>query len=217
LKNYIVKVVCACLFGGLAVEAQGQEKENVSEFIALIQPAFLLNNAVHLDLEGKFKSKYLHFIVSPEIYRGSVSDRHGEASGQTDDLRGYGIGLSQKINLREKGTKPYISYGLMYRNLGITYQDEGFIIAPRDGLDFYEFVPYTDKLNINSFLWNSTVGVQITNVEKVIVDLYIGGGLKVSSKKSGQSGKRDYDQEYQDFAYNGSVFLAGIKLGYKIK
>lgn len=215
--NFILKILFLSFVVCSISPLRAQDKKVGTEFTASIQPVFLINNALHLDLEGKFKSRYLNFIISPEIYKGKVSDKNLSASVALDDLSGYGLGLSQKINFSNNRLRPYITYGFMYRDLDIAYQAEGFVSQRRDGLEFYEYGPFSDILSIKSVLWSSTLGVELLNYKRLILDFYVGGGLKTSSKKSGQPSNREYSQEYQDYAYNGSVFLAGLKVGYQIK
>lgn len=195
----------------------GQEKKSKMELIASVQPLYAFSNALRMDVELKLQNKYLNFIISPEIYGGYVYDKYSYKDRKVDDLEGAGIGLSHKINLNNKRNKPYLNYGIMYRELQINYEEEGFVPYQKDGLEFYEYGPFLDNLKISSVLLNACLGLQTTNFDRFILDFYAGAGYKISSKKSAFPDKRGYDQEYISYAYNGAVLLAGIKFGFQFK
>ncbi|MBC8053637.1 MAG: hypothetical protein H7Y13_11290 [Sphingobacteriaceae bacterium] len=188
--------------------------------IAFVQPLFAFNHALRLDVEVKPKNRYLNFIVSPEYYTGYVYDKGFTSASEnlrSDKLRGAGIGVSHKIEFNKKNDRPYLSYGFMYRNIKINYEDEGFLPYKQNGLDYYEYNNFSDRLKINSVLLNACIGSQTRTFESFILDVYMGMGYKISSKKSSFPDKREYNQEPLSYAYNGFSFLVGLKAGYKIK
>ncbi len=179
------------------------------------QPLFALNNAFKTEVEFNTRNKYLNVVLSPEIYGGQVDEKWSNKGEGTDKLTGFGIGLSNKMNLSTKGG-PYLSYGLVYRNLQVNYNDEDYVPYEKDGLQFYEYRQFSDQLKINSVLLNTTLGVQIFALENSMLDFYFGGGYKFSKKSSAFPEQRQYDQRPASFAYNGFLFIAGIKIGFKI-
>ena len=200
---------------GLDAQAQKKDSNTVSPvFIASWQPIFSFTNILRLDFEVKPKNRYLNFIISPEIYSGNTYDRFSFKEMQIDKLNGVGIGLSHKIDLNLKKNRPYVSYGFMYRDLEINYKGEGFMPYLQEGLQYYKYSPFSDKLNINSILFNTCVGFQAKYFDRFILDIYAGAGFKKSNKKSEYPALRNYDQEQFSYAYNGSLFLSGIKIGY---
>ncbi|MGV3509408.1 MAG: hypothetical protein ACO1N7_08980 [Sphingobacteriaceae bacterium] len=195
-----------------------QENKPINGIVASVQPLFALNNALRLDVEMKLQNKNLNFIISPEFYKGYASDNKFILSDKKrgiDEVEGIGIGVSHKIDFNSN-RNTYFNYGLMYRDLNITYEDEGYIPYQRDGLSYYEYGLYVDKLKISSILLDACIGIQSHNFGRFILDFYIGGGYKTSSKTSNYNG-RSYDQHHASYAYNGFVFRTGIKAGFKIK
>lgn len=201
----------------LSLISVAQENKPINGIVASVQPLFALNNALRLDAEMKLRSKNLNFIISPEFYKGYSSDNKSILSDKKriDEVEGIGIGVSHKIDFNSN-RNTYFNYGLMYRDLNITYEDEGYIPYQRGGLSYYEYGLYVDKLKINSILLDACIGIQSHSFGRFILDFYVGGGYKTSSKTSNYNG-RSYDQHHASYAYNGFVFRTGIKAGFKIK
>lgn len=207
------------LLSAVSIISIAQERKSQLELIASFQPLYLASDALHFDIEVK-RSRLLNFIISPEFYNGYAYDKSFFASARelpSDRVGGAGIGLAHKISLAENPSKPYLSYGLMYRKINVDYQDEGYVPQQRDGLDYFEYGPFSDRLKINSFLLSFCAGVQTTGFGRFGLDFYAGFGYKISSTKSQIENERRYNQDSMSFAYNGFTMLAGIKAGFKLK
>jgi hypothetical protein len=194
---------------------KAQEKK-FPEILASVQPLFAVNNALRADIELKLRSPLLNVVLSPELYTGTVKDRYAYRDQYRDNLGGIGIGISHKLDLSKRNVRPYVSYGITYRSLKIDYDDEGFLPYTKEGLLYYEYGTFNDRLNIRSTLLNAVGGIQFITKKRFVFDVYLGAGYKNSSKSSSFS-KREYHHGTRSFAYNGNLFLSGFRIGYQLR
>ena len=219
LKYFFLAVVlCFCSIGFAQTKEEQVQKTSLG---VAIEPLFLARSITKLDIEYKPKKHLFSYIVSPEIASGTVYDQalfSWDRNPSEDHLKGFGIGLFQKISAKVKSKAiPYLAYGLTYRKNTISYDDEGFVPYTKENLSFYEYRRYNDDLKIETYLISLLSGVQITGSSKIQCDVYGGFGYK-SSKKSSMiiEGKRNYNHSFSDYAYNGFIFQLGVRFGYKI-
>ncbi len=212
----------AALFvvNSLCFAQTGEEKPSSKSSLSVaIEPFYFISRITKLDLEYKPKKHWFSYIISPEFFSGTVYDGSifPIQGAPSDELRGFGIGLHQKISAKvNSNAVPYLAYGVTLRKNTITYDDEGFVPFQENGLSFYEYRNFTDGMKIKTSLFSVLVGVQITGDSKFQFDMYTGAGYKSSTKRSLIEGKRDYNQTFTDYAYNGFIFQLGVRIGYKI-
>src|SRR5687767_7648300 len=95
--------------------------ENIASKSSLsltIEPLYFINRTTKLDIEFKPKKHLFAYILSPEIFAGTVYDGSifSMKNKASDEIKGFGIGLQQKISFKVKSNSvPYLAYGVTYR------------------------------------------------------------------------------------------------------
>jgi len=224
---YQLKRLFCCLFlVALAVWAFSQEQpeeDNNDESVAVsvrltVEPLYLFNRTAKAALETKKPGSRLAHIVSPELYFGTVYDKSlmEFKKRSADKLFGFGIGLQQKLYGKDKQHGPYFAWDAAYRHLIINYSTEGFIPYEKDGLQYYDYGPYSKDLKIHSFMGSLLGGIQLHSESDMLFDFFLGFGYKASTKK-GNEHPREYNQEFSSYAYNGFLYRMGFRIGYQIQ
>jgi len=184
-----------------------------------IQPFFLLNNAVKIDLELQSANSKFGYIFSIEGYGGSMQeDRYKYTSRDPvyDKLNGIGIGIAQKFRFIDDRPGPYIAYGLTYRYQEIAIETEGFFPYQENGFTYYDYGPLEKNLVISSGLASAVFGYQKVK-DNFVYDFYFGIGYKAQLKDTGFDGLREYNQYQYSYAYKGSLMMLGFKMGFQLR
>lgn len=184
-----------------------------------VQPLFLINNAGKIDVELQPAGSKFGYIFTAEVYGGRIKD--GDIFRRFEDenwdkVSGAGIGVSQKYRFRDKGSSPYVAYGLTYRYQEIPVETEGFYTYQENGLTYYGYGPGEKNLVISSGLVSAVLGYQKTAGD-FLIDFYFGGGYKAQLKNTDFDGLRRFNRYQYSYAYKGAVVLIGVKVGFRFR
>jgi len=189
------------------------------EFSLALNVLNMVNDTYRFDLEGKKASSCLSHIVTGELINGYTNSdmRSFLWDASTDKVNGKGLGLYQKWSLYKKrtGEIPYICYGLTFRDVQITFDDEGYIAFVENSLEYYRYGKYRNTINVKTALYNFMAGVQFKSKPGFIFDTFLGIGYKDSSNDDKYIGEKTYRKRQSSFAYNGWITQAGFKLGFR--
>lgn len=214
----LVFVLCHPLYSA-AQDASNEAGKNAKLAVSVaVQPLYAISNAGKFDIELQNSASRFAYIISPEIYGGSlrdVSPFQNQVGVNKDRLSGFGIGLLQKYYVNES-KRPYVAYGLTYRYQTIAFEAEGYDTFEKNGLTYYQYGPIKDKWKINSFLISTVIGYQKIKHD-FLYDVYLGFGYKKPSVESKYPEARKYDEGVYNFAYTGLVYHMGFKIGFNIR
>lgn len=185
-----------------------------------LQPFFLLNNAGKIDVELQSAGKKIGYLFTAEVYSGQTKDESdgfdNRSRGDWDKINGIGVGISRKYKFKDERSSPYLTYGLTYRYMEISFETDGFYTYQVDGLTYYDYGKLENNVAISSGLVSATFGYQKI-VDDFVYDFYFGFGYKAPLNKPDFKGYREYDQSIINHAYKGVGMLVGFKLGYQFR
>ena len=183
-----------------------------------LQPFFLLNNALKVDMEWQRAESQFGYIFTVESYNGRVEENKYNYSsyGHNDPVNGFGVGVAQKYRLKSGRSGPYVAYGMTYRYLEITMETEDFYQYQENGLTYYDFGALKKNNVISSGLFSAVFGYQKV-ADNFVYDLYLGMAYKAQFKSTDFGGGRTYDQYQYSYAHKGATMLVGLKIGYQFR
>lgn len=185
------------------------------------QPLYVYSNAIKLDLELQKPSSRFSYVISPELYSGKISDSKSGVQNSSkmplDRIKGFGLGLHQKLKFKKQLISPYFAYGATYRNQTITYDTEGFVPYEENGLSYFGYGPMEHPIKIQSLLISTVVGVQMLDWDVLLVDAYVGFGYKLADVEMPNPQERHYNKAFYSPAFKGPVMMLGVKIGAQIK
>lgn len=184
------------------------------------QPLYILSSAIKMDLELHKPTGRFGYVISPEFYSGNISDdreNHNRNGSSPDRIKGFGLGIHQKLKFKKQLVSSYFAYGATFRSQTITYHTESFIPYGNDGLSYYSYGPVDNRIKIKSLLVSAVMGFQTLDWDVLLMDAYIGFGYKLADLEMTYAGERRYDKNYFSPAYQGPLFMLGVKFGAQIK
>ena len=217
-KSYLKALFVFVLAGILSVSAIGQDTTRT--FIISGVPQYIINHGLRLDFEKKLPFHRHWLIISPQYYMGWV-DRTSEmlnsqnTSTDEDSLFGYGIDISHKIFLADRGkpTGGYFAYGITFQHFNLGYSEYDWVKFEQNNQTSYEY-KLTDFVDhINKYGINAMIGIQGIIVDYIVFDVYVGLGARFSHIKNDMAGARNYNRNYWDYGYSGPLLLVGARLG----
>jgi hypothetical protein len=182
-------------------------------------PQHLFKRGLRIDLEYWFPNARSSIVVAPIYYGGSLeNDQDGIPE---DELMGYGADLIHKIYLsKQKETNEsnfYLGHGPSWRRFQVDFQIREWIARQEGDLTLYERGLTDQTRTIQRYGYNFMLGVILAQSEGFMVDLYFGGGIRVTDTRTTQpieaKPNRSYENSIVDYGYNGPVPVIGFKIG----
>ena len=218
-KFYLPLFLLICGFG--MPDLQAQQNSQQATFLK-ISPQHFAINGMHFELERQFSAQSPNtIIISPRVYYGSVSNAFTNRFTSSDDqLAGYGLELGYRIYADKATNKPqgfYSAFAANYHHFQFKYNgQESFEYIGEDGLKYIGVRDARVKENVNRYGGSVTMGYQFLLLQdKFVVDVYSGGGVKLSQSDTQEERSR-YSMGAYDYASSKTFFIFGLKLGLKL-
>ncbi|RZK66192.1 MAG: hypothetical protein EOO85_27180 [Pedobacter sp.] len=183
-----------------------------------LQPFFLLNNALKVDVEWQRADSQFGYIFTMESYSGRVEENkyNYSSDGHNDAMNGFGLGVAQKYRLKSERSGPYVAYGMTYRYLEIAVETQDFYSYQENGLTYYDFGTIKKNNVISSGLFSAVFGYQRV-ADNFVYDLYLGMAYKAQFKSTDFGAGRTYNQYQYSYAHKGATMLVSLKIGYQFR
>jgi hypothetical protein len=225
MKNLVLSVICIFTF---TIFINAQTGANNHTWRVTGEPQYLFINGLKFNIEKRLKKQNNWFIVSPSFYFKEYNEVYNPDNRYSYDfsfltirniksVTGIGLSVGNRMLLIDsnKGKSnnykiiPYCEYGLMYNFYRLKRYDEDWIVVPEDGIDYMQVGTKRSTRDISKVGLNFTMGVQAEIFEDIIIDIYIGSGLRHSFYE----GDIKYNKTTLDYGYKGILLLAGVKFG----
>ena len=217
-KIFSLFLLLTCGFGLPDLQAQQSDKA----IFLKISPQHFAINGMHFELEKQLSAASPNsVIISPRIYYGNVSSALTQRfTSSNDELFGYGLELGYRIYADKSQATPqgfYSAFAANYHYFQFKYPgQETFEYIGDDGLKYIGTRDAMVQENVNRYSGNVTMGYQLLLLQdKFVLDLYTGGGVKLSSSDS-QEPRSRYSMGAYDYASSKTFFILGFKLGLRL-
>ena len=215
-KFYFLFLLLCCGFGMPDLQAQQSEKL----ILLKISPQHFAINGMHFELEKQVSATSANSIlISPRIYYGSVSSilTNRFTPNNNETLFGYGLELGYRIYADKAEQKPegfYSAFAANYHRFQFKYPGiENYFYTGEDGLEYIGTREAMVQENVNRYGGSVTMGYQLLLLQdKFVVDVYTGGGVKLSDSDTRENRSR-YSMGAYDYASSKTFFILGVKLG----
>lgn len=182
-------------------------------------PQHLFKRGFRIDFEYRFKNSPNSLVLAPIYYGGNLEN--DEDGIPEDELIGYGAELIHKIYLNDQkqSTDPmiYLGHGPFWRRFQVDFQIREWVERQNGDLTLFERDLTTQTRTINKYGYNFLLGITVAQQEGFLVDLFFGGGIRVTSTSTTQNisakPNRSFENSFIDYGYNGPVPILGIKFG----
>jgi hypothetical protein len=185
-----------------------------------IVPHILIFNGIRVDFEKKIAANK-SVVFAPQIY---LRERKEEDESKINNenyfktLYGAGFDIYQKHFLKsEMFTNCYFAYGLSYNYFYINFHEKTWVEYIENNLQVihYDIVEINEQIHRGGT--NFIIGIDSDINKTFYFDIYIGLGLKYSYSivKDNYISKK-FDNFMTNYAYTGTVFTSGLKIGLKI-
>ncbi len=218
----------------LGVNAQAQSTNPIEELptesyvdsyrnFITFSPMYLFLGGIKLDYEYRFGSGMHGLVIAPTLYQSS-SNNSSIVADDSESWGGLGINIGHKIYLVNELPKEddysshvYFSHGPFYQKSNINYLGDTWESAEYDGLQIVELVNGKHTTTIDRYGYNFALGVQTTMDNRLVVDFYMGIGIRRAvysySSEEFSNGDYQFDEVWLSPGYQGTVFNLGFKIG----
>ena len=221
--NRIALVIALLLNLQIVFGANGDSTDNFKGkgyFVSLV-PQYILINGICLDVEKRIKQSNHAISISPKFYISEFDGSEWIYSVPNDmSMRGYGVELKHKIYLKEwlsGDVNWYGSFSFFHQGFYFDYRDEGWVSFVENGTTFFRIEEIDQSLSINQYGGFVTIGLVYKLDDRVFFDNYYGIGFKSSNSRDSSIGER-YKNQFDDgslnYGYTGTLWNAGIKIGF---
>ena len=228
-KIYIILFVC-CLHPALRLQAQTEEETAAPRYAVSIEPFYLYNGGLRLNLEKNLKANHwielnlTGYWLPHSDARQKTVDENGKTSYTSSGyiisnsdfrriygLSGLGIGCTYKYNLSKYFTlNPAISYTRY--NVENTAYD--YVPYREDGLTFYEYALIYKKQTFRKLTTQITLSGRSSFKYLLFMEYYTGLGYAYSFY---DENKPHFDETMFGYGYRGYYFTLGIKIGVNLR
>jgi hypothetical protein len=209
MQNYILTIILFLLISPIV---KAQEEEFSPQYTVGFVPQYLIINGLRTDIEIRLKKENHWLQVGPQVYYYENPDSYWFYD-DFNKLSGLGLDLHHKIYLgkNQPAQGPYLSYGAVYQNYSIQYSTLGWEEYEESGLTYHEYLESVKKGSIHKTGINLLFGYQLNPYERLMIDLYIGAGLRKSF--SNEIVKDRFDESMTDYNYSGTLLVIGVRFG----
>lgn len=185
-------------------------------------PQYLIKSGLRIDIDIKKPNSKSWWSLSPYYYFDNreiemLDNGYGEYDQHDyDQLQGFGLGLEKRTFLLSKNYVEglYLRYGVIYKHFNIEGNNHLFReYTGDDGLTYMKLMPGNYEVNIHSSNVVTAFGYNLEVSPNLILDLYIGFGIKYSIHKSPQNASVKYNRNYIDYGFTGMHLIGGFKVG----
>lgn len=211
----VLTIICALLIatGLIAQEDSNRsgvipEFDSTGTFAVTLHPFYATVNGMRVDFDYRLGKN--HFIVfGPQMYLKSESYEYGE------DVAGFGINLYYKHLINDNGgfSGAYVQLGGALQSYTIETELSSYVPYDYEGLDAIVEGPKEYKETVLKAGPDFIFGWQFVPIKKVLLDLYVGTGLRYSSTDADDTFVEYYSDTMMGYTFKGVVPLAGFRAG----
>jgi len=207
------------LFGEILFAQYTKEYENSRNLKIGLVPHYLIFRGIRFDFEKKMiEGKSI--IFAPQIYyrNRKVEDiAKIENENYFKTLYGAGVDVYQKHYFKATNiTYCYYAYGLSYNYFDLTFNEYSWKTYTENGIEFQKWEISNINEQIHRGGINFIIGIDNDIYDIFYFDVYIGLGLKYSYPITNtKQVSSKFDAFMTNYAYSGTVFTSGIKIGFK--
>jgi len=180
-----------------------------------ITPATFAKSEFQLTYEKYFNNRKFSISLIPSIILKDNNDESKEGWQGMSQLRFYLSHLNKENGRTFLGMQNYGFYTGVY----------GLYMDQTEEFLRYYYIPETEqnvsgefKKEISAIEGGALIGVQVDITKRILIDFYIGGGIRYSSVKDTfvESGLEEYRESYNVFdpEYKGVKPTAGLLIGF---
>lgn len=191
-----------------------------------INPTYFVVNEVRFGFEyGKETDKQNYLLGGfVGLIGGRVSSRSRNGSPYQDEdmMAGVATELHTKFlfgGSSYSGTWWYVKPYLAGKLVNYTFYEDGWMLSNQGNDNFYgigkveyykETIQYGFGLDIGFFIYES--------IKPIVIDFYAGTGIRYTSNSTNYSNDTQvFNDNLTSHAYNGTIFRAGVIVGFAVK
>lgn len=221
------------LFSSTILSAQ-EKPQSTSSYAIFGVPQYLFTNGLRMDFDMQMSNPKKWLIISPyyfyanensaDVFQLNADQQYDTYNNSYDTnenlnfMRGFGLGIKQRYFLGSQNNYAgfYLQYGGTYRYHRIEGDYYDYKEYVEDGTTYMrnDLIPY--KININSIMAETCLGYQVELVPYLLLDFYLGFGLKYGNATIPDKVKLNYNRGYLDYAYTGTILVTGFRLGMRL-
>ena len=175
-------------------------------------PQYTIVSGLRIDIDksiSKDKLQWLSF--SPQVYVSWNS-----TFAEYDEMWGLGLDVKHRVYLNRKFTKPegfYFQYGPGFQFFSINDNREYFESYIEDGNEYWRITTGEITTKLFKVGGNLHLGYQSMIGDKVLVDFYLGSGIRLSFDDHNDGLHPWYNNLWISPGYSGTLLDAGMRIG----
>ena len=222
-KLFIIALFMCCLFPSILLQAQ--TKKALPRHAISVEPLYLLNGGLRLNLEKKLSPTdwielnltgywLPHRDLDPNYYGDQHTGGYWISNAdfhRISKLSGFGIGATYKYYL--------FSFFMINPSLSFTrYNVESsvydFVPYKEDGLNFYEYIWTYKQRPFHRLTSQFTISLRTPSKNPFFLEHYVGFGYAYSFY---DKSTLNYNQTMFGYGYRGYIITLGLKLGFNMR
>ncbi|MFC2086554.1 hypothetical protein ACFLSA_00095 [Bacteroidota bacterium] len=193
------------------------QEDNNFKLLVMGVPQHLIIHGIRVDFDYRLEgNKWL--IFSPQLYLNKIpqgTEYLWFNVNKFEELLGFGMAITQKNILSRKSSPSgfYIAYGATYNYTKTKNADYAWVPYVENTITYYDRQPLDYEVILNKIGGNAIIGYQNEIYPKLILDGFIGFGLRYSFRDAPENTFLNYSDFEGDYGYTGTLFVGGIRLG----
>ena len=195
----------------LNIKAQDDGSKKYNSSVSLV-PQYTIVSGLRLDIDKAISKDHLQWLsFSPQIYVSWQSN-----FADYEDMWGMGLDVKHRIYLNKTLTKPegfYFQYGPGFQFFSINDNREYSESYMEDNNEYWRVVSGDINTKVYKVGGNLHLGYQSMIGDKVIVDFYLGSGIRLSFDNHNDGLHPWYNNWWGSPGYSGTLLDAGMRIG----
>jgi hypothetical protein len=191
--------------------AQNNEAKTYNTTISLV-PQYTIVNGFRLDIDKPVSKDHLQWIsFSPQVYVSWQSNLTNY-----DQMWGLGMDIKHRIYLNKEVIKPkglYFQYGPGFQFFSIDDVREYSESFLEDGIEYWRVASGSLNTKVYKVGGNIHLGYQSMIGDKVLVDFYLGSGIRLSFDNRNDGLHPWFNSWWGSPGYSGTLLDAGLRIG----
>jgi hypothetical protein len=221
MRNRIV-LSAAFILTSFSIKINAQESYD-SRFHIMGVPQYLFKGGLRFDLDYRIKddrwliiTPYVYLVDNSAVYDSLINISSAFYQPEFLKLTGAGLGISQRHilnNLMPNRPRIYMEYGVVYRYYNFQMNDYLWKSYTENGLIFMKQSPEKYDVNVSNLGINFQFGIQYELFSHLIVDTFIGCGMRYSIYDKPANSTVKFNNSILDYGYTGTLITGGIRIG----
>lgn len=197
-----------------------QEKDETARFSFSHEPFYMIKNILKTDVDIALGSGNW-LIISPMF---AARENHYEDEyyyyddyyeDEFNKLLGFGVNVGHRMygNPIDIPRGIYFMYQAGWRHYKLDYRDRTWGETEFDGYDAITYDYFDMSTTIDKLGLDILIGYQFVIKNALMLDLYLGGGIRYSIKEFAGNQKREFKYNFIDYGYTGLLPQGGVRLG----